>query len=163
FAVTDALFEPLATRQVLRAREAGFQAVTNDAVLAVAEAYFNVQQARGELAGAEDALAKAVKVAETAKGLKEDLVPARGATPAQPEVCRRRQVAPSARERWRVASAELARLLRLEACVLVDPLESPALQISLVPPDACIDELIAQALTNRPELAAQQALVQATL
>jgi outer membrane protein TolC len=132
-------------------------------VLAVAEAYFNVQQARGELAGAEDALAKAVKVAETAKGLKEDLVPAVEATRAQTEVYRRRQVVHSARERWRVASAELARLLRLEACVLVDPLESPALQVSLVPPDACIDELIAQALTNRPELAAQQALVQATL
>jgi outer membrane protein TolC len=163
FAVTEAIFEPLATRQVLRAREANFQAATNDALLAVAEAYFNVQQARGELAGAEDALAKAVKVAETAKGLKEDLVPAVEATRAQTEVYRRRQVVHSARERWRVASAELSRLLRLDGAVLVDPLESPALQISLVPPETAIDDLIAQALTSRPELAAQQALVQATL
>lgn len=163
FAVTEAIFEPLAARQVVRAREAGFQAVMNDSLLAVAEAYFNVQQARGELAGAGDALAKAAKVADTAKNLKEDLIPAVEVTRAQTEVRHRRQLVYSARERWRVASAELARLLRLDAAVLVDPLESPALQISLVPPDACIDELIAQALTNRPELEAQQALVQATL
>src|SRR5262245_52646718 len=47
FAVTDAVFEPLAARQVVRARDADLQAARNDSFLAVAEAYFNVQQARG--------------------------------------------------------------------------------------------------------------------
>src|SRR5207244_8278119 len=50
FAITDALFAPLAARQDLRARDAALQAARNDSLLAVAEAYVNVQQARGEFA-----------------------------------------------------------------------------------------------------------------
>ena len=55
FALSDAIFEPLAARQNRLARESGLQAAVNDTALAVAETYFNVQQARGELAGALDA------------------------------------------------------------------------------------------------------------
>jgi outer membrane protein TolC len=46
---------------------------------------------------------------------------------------------------------------------LVQPLELPHLQVTLVSPAQPVDELIPVGLTNRPELAAQQALVQATL
>ncbi len=56
FAVTDAIFQPLAARQVLAAREWDLQAARNDALLAVASAYFDVQQARGNLAAALDAV-----------------------------------------------------------------------------------------------------------
>ncbi|HJZ59078.1 MAG TPA: TolC family protein, partial [Gemmataceae bacterium] len=52
FAFSDAVYAPLAARQDLRARQAGQQATINDVSLEVAEAYFDVQQARGELAGA---------------------------------------------------------------------------------------------------------------
>src|SRR3954451_160248 len=53
FAVTDAIFGPLAAKQIVRARQAEQQAAANDTVFAVADAYFGVQQSRGELAGAE--------------------------------------------------------------------------------------------------------------
>src|SRR5262249_37605595 len=79
------------------------------------------------------------------------------------EAARRRQAVDSARERWRVASADLARVLRLEPSALVQPLEPPHLQVTLVSPTGPVDELIPVALTNRPELSAQQALVQATI
>src|SRR5262245_16594565 len=46
FAVTDALYAPLAARQVVRARQAEVQAALNDTLQSVAEAYFTVQQAR---------------------------------------------------------------------------------------------------------------------
>src|SRR5207302_8408831 len=62
FAITDALFAPLAERQVVQAREAALQTARNDSLLAVAEAYFNVQQARGELAGAIEAARRAEDV-----------------------------------------------------------------------------------------------------
>jgi outer membrane protein TolC len=62
-----------------------------------------------------------------------------------------------------VASADLIRTLSLDAAVVVEPIESPSLEIAIIPPDRPVDDLIVQALTNRPELAAQQALVQATL
>ena len=54
FAVTDAIFRPLAARQELAARESDLQTARNDALLAVALAYFDVQQSRGQLAGAMD-------------------------------------------------------------------------------------------------------------
>src|SRR5262249_59389103 len=59
-ATTDALFAPLAARQVLRARVIDVQAARNDALLAAAEAYFNVQQARALLAAYQDVVDKAL-------------------------------------------------------------------------------------------------------
>ena len=82
---------------------------------------------------------------------------------AATELARRRQAVQAARGRWQVSSADLARLLRLEASALVEPAEPPHLQITLVEVQQPVDDLIRIALTNRPELAAQQALVQATL
>jgi outer membrane protein TolC len=166
FAVTDAIFAPLAERQSVRAREAALQATRNDTLLAVAEAYFNVQQARGELAGALDALRRATEVLhQTEKlyaggnGILADVDVVRART----EATHREQVLDTAREHWRVAGAELARLLRLDPSALVEPLEAPQLRVTLIAPEKSLDELIPVGLTNRPELAAQQALVQATL
>jgi outer membrane protein TolC len=82
---------------------------------------------------------------------------------ARTELARRRQAVYAARERWQVSSAELARLLRLDAPALFDPLEPSYLCVTLVGLEKTVDELIPLALTNRPELATQQALVRATL
>ncbi len=46
---------------------------------------------------------------------------------------------------------------------MVEPLEQDHLQITLIDPDRSLDDLIPIGLTNRPELAEHQALVQATL
>ncbi|HEY1859354.1 MAG TPA: TolC family protein, partial [Gemmataceae bacterium] len=163
FAVCDALFEPLAARQVLRARQADLQAATNDSLLAVAEAYFNVEQARGELAGADDAVRHAEELVRRTDKLAPGLVPPVEATRARVEAARRRQAREQAREHWRTSSAELNRLLRLDPTTLVQPLEPAHLQVRLVDEGQKVDDLIPIALTNRPELASKQALVQATL
>jgi outer membrane protein TolC len=166
FATTDAIFAPLAERQVVRARQAELQTAHNDSLLTVAEAYFNVQQARGELAGALDAarrteevVHRTEKLAAGGEGILADVDVVRART----EFDRRDQALDTARERWRVASADLIRVLRLDASALVEPLEVPHLRVTLVPLDKPVDDLIPLALTSRPELAAQQALVQATL
>jgi outer membrane protein TolC len=46
---------------------------------------------------------------------------------------------------------------------VVEPLEQDHLQISLIDPSRSLDDLIPVGLTNRPELAAQQAVIQAAL
>jgi outer membrane protein TolC len=163
FALSDAIFAPLAARQDVRAREALVQAARNDSLLAVAEAYFNVQQARGELAGALDAARQADDLVRRAEKLSPGLVPAVEATRTRVEAARTRQAVEAARARWRRASAELARVLRLDASAQVVPLEPPHMRVTLVPPGRPVDELIEVALTSRPELAARQALVRATL
>ena len=62
-----------------------------------------------------------------------------------------------------MASAELLRVLRLDPAAQVEPVEPPQLRVELIDLTTPMDELIALALTHRPELASQQAQVQATL
>jgi outer membrane protein TolC len=69
----------------------------------------------------------------------------------------------SAREQWTISSADLTQVLRLDPTVVVMPLEPPTLRVTLISPEVPVDVLIPIGLTNRPELASQQALVQAAL
>jgi outer membrane protein TolC len=166
FAITDAIFSPLAERQVVRARQEELQTARNDSLLTTAEAYFNIQQARGDLAGAIDAARRAEEVVRRTEKLAaggEGILADVDVVRARTEFDRRDQALDTARERWRVASADLVRVLRLDPSAVVEPLEAPHLRVTLVELDKPVDDLIPVALTNRPELAAQQALVQATL
>jgi outer membrane protein TolC len=162
-ATTDALFAPLAARQVLLARVIDVQTARNDALLALAEAYFNVQQARGRLAAAQDvvdkalALGKAVDVPRLGSARPTDLHRARAL------LANFEDGIASAREQWRLASTELTQVLRLDPSATVVPLEPPNLRVTLISPQATVDALIPIGLTGRPELASQQALVQAAL
>ena len=161
--VGEALYAPLAARQVVRARQADVQAARNDTTLAVAEAYFTVQQARGEVAGAIDALRRAEELVKLTEKVAPDLAPTVEVNRAKAEVARRRLAVEAAYERWQVSSADLTRLLRLEPGTLVEPAEEPSLVVELIDPTAAPADLIPVALTHRPELAADQALIQAAL
>ena len=164
FSFSDAVYAPLAARQDLRAREAIHQASRNDASLAVTEAYFGVQQARGELASANLAVKYAEDVASRTQSLlTKGLTAPSEVNRANTELGHRKQVVSAAREHWRTASAELARILRLDPSSLVAPLEPPFLPVTVIDPTVTVDSLIPIALTTRPELAEHQAVVQATL
>src|SRR5205823_14788731 len=123
----DAIFAPLAARQTLRARQADVQAAANDTLVAVSDAYFGVQQARGELAGADDAVRRAEDLVRRVTRLATGLVPPLEATRAEAELARRQQAELLARERWRTASAELLRVVRLDPTAQVEPQEPPQL------------------------------------
>jgi outer membrane protein TolC len=164
FSFSDAVYAPLAARQDLRAREAIHRASQNDTSLAVTEAYFGVQQARGDLAAATIAVKYAEDVARKTQSLMaKGLTPPSEVNRANTELGRRKQVVTAARERWRVASAELTRILRLDPSAVVEPAEPPYLPITVIDPAVTVDGLIPIALTARPELAENQAVVQATL
>lgn len=163
FALSDSIFLPLAQRQVVRAQRANYQAALNDTMLAVAEAYFSVQQARGELAGAMEAVAETERLLERTRQLGEVLVPAFEQVRTSTELSRRRQALHLARRQWGLASAELNRILRLDPTTLAVPVEPPQLQITLIDDQIPADALIRIGLTRRPELAGAQRMVQATL
>jgi outer membrane protein TolC len=167
FGLSDAIFLPLAARQELTAREFALQAARNDALAQVATAYFDVQEARGRLAGNLDAVAKAEDLEKQIKGLSEGLA---GGIVPQIEKDRvlallydLRQEAAVSRGTWQTSSARLNRVLRLNPASVVVPLEPPHLQVTLIPAGRMVDELVPIGLLNRPELASQRALVQATL
>ncbi len=163
FNVSDAVYSPLAARQDVAARQALQQATINDVSFQVADAYFAVQQARGELAGALLAEKMAADLARRATALAAGLAPPAEENRARVELARRRQVVFAARERWRTAGAELGRLLRLDPTLVVEPAEPAFLPVTVIDPTAAVDSLIPIALSTRPELAGQQAVVQATL
>jgi outer membrane protein TolC len=160
---TDALFAPLAARQVLRARQIDVQTARNEALLAVAQAYFNVQQARGRLAGVEDIIAKGKVLGDKVKGLGLGLVAPTDINRARALLADFEQKVATDREVWRTASADLTQVLRLDPTAVVVPLEPPHVQVTLISPQLPVDGLIPIGLMNRPELASQQALVRAAL
>src|SRR5207253_7899298 len=121
----------------------------------VTDAYFTVQQARGELAGAILVTRLTQDLVDRTKKLAPEVVPELEGMRAEAELMRRQQAERFARERWRVASAGLLRVLRLDAAALVEPIEPPHLHVALIDRKRDVDELIAFALTHRPELAAQ--------
>ena len=159
----DAIFSSQAARQTLSARRSEVQAATNDSMLAVTNAYFLVQQSRGNLAAAQDATRRTEEIVRRIRSLAAGLVPPLEVVRAEAELARRQQAELFARENWQVNGTELARILRLDASAQVEPVEPPQLQITLVEPERSIDELITIGLSSRPELAADQALVQAAL
>lgn len=163
FNITDAIFTPLAACQIVASRAADQQAAANDVVVAVSDAYWNAQQARGELAGIQDTVRRTEDLVQRVSKLAEGLIPPLELVRAEAELARRQETALRAQERWRIASADLMRVLWLNPTAQIEPLEPPHLRVTVVDPNCSVDDLIATALTYRPELASQQAQVQATL
>ncbi len=162
-ALTDAIFEPLAARQVLSARQFDIQTAKNDALLMTADAYFKVHQYRGMYAGALYAVDRGHELVERIRLLSKDLVPKIEIDRAENLLADLEQRATSARQSWRVHSADLTQVLRLDPRAVIVPLEPDHLQVTLIDPARALDDLIPIGLTNRPELASSQAIVRATL
>jgi outer membrane protein TolC len=159
--LTDVIFEPLAARQVLNSRHCDVQAAKNDALLQTADAYFQVHQYRGMYSGALYTVERGKELVEKIVQLSKELVPLVEIERARNLLADLEQRAVSARQEWRVQSANLTQVLRLDPRAVVEPLEHDHTQITLIDPGRCLDDLMAVALTNRPELASRQALVQA--
>jgi outer membrane protein TolC len=160
---TDALFAPLAARQIVRARQADVETARNEALFTTAQAYFKVQDARGHLAGTIDVIDKGRKLADKVTGLHLGQVAPTDIDRARALLADFEQTLDTERENWRIASADLTQVLRLDPTAVVVPLEPPQIMVTLVSPASPVDALIPIGLTSRPELASQRALVQAAL
>lgn len=162
-ALTDIIFLPLYQRQRLNAERWSIQHGKNEAVRDTARAYFRVHRYRGQYAGALYCVELGQKLVDTIKDQSRDLVAAVEVDRARNILADLEQQAVVARQNWRVASADLTRVLRLDPRSVLEPMEHDHLQITLIDPSRSLDDLIPIGLTNRPELAEHQALVQATL
>jgi outer membrane protein TolC len=160
-ATTDALYQPLVARQVLNSRHWDIQSAKNDALLQTADAYFRVHQYRGMYAGVLYCVQRGYDLIERIAALSHDLVPAFEVDRARNMVADLEQRAATARQEWRVQSARLTKVLRLDPRAVVEPLEHDHLQITLIDPGRELDDLMPIALTNRPELASRRALIAA--
>ncbi len=159
--LTDVIFEPLAARQSLNSAHWDVQTAKNDALLQTADAYFLVHQYRGVYAGALYCVEKGHDLVDRIANLTRELVPAVEVDRARNFLADLEQRAVLARQEWRVTSANLTQVLRLDPRAVVEPLEHDHTQLTLVDPGKTLEELMPIALTNRPELGSRRALVQA--
>ena len=134
----DAIFAPLVARQANSATQAGARRVHSETLLAVSEAYFAVLRARRKLARVDMTLEsltadKPSPLRAGSKGLLPvvDAMQKAGLAEAlksevyrvQVEVLRRQEERTAAQQEFRVAVAELARLLRLDPATPLWPIE----------------------------------------
>src|SRR5262249_49926139 len=117
-AMTDAIFQPLAARQDLDASRWDIQTAKNNALFLTAKAYFTVHQFRGQYAGAVDVVERGKKLVDRVEGLSKDLVPRVELNRARRMLADVEQRAATQREEWRVASADLTQILRLDPRVI---------------------------------------------
>ena len=159
--LADAVFQPDIAKHVLDSRNWDVQTSKNDAVLQTANAYFNVHHARGTYSGNVYCVGRGRDLAEKIEKLSHELVPKVEVDRVLNVVAELEQQTASSRQRWRVQSANLTQLLRLDPRAVVVPLEHDHTQITLIDPATSLDDLMPIALTNRPELGSQRSLVEA--
>lgn len=159
--LSDAWFEPLAARQNALAAKAGARAVTNQILLDVFIAYYELVHAKAALTIAEEARDHALALAQltenyakTGEGLESD------AERAAVERLIRESAILKARQVLQIRSARLVELLHLDASIRLDPIDKNIMAIHVVPKDRPLTDLISDALRNRPEVKEQQALVE---
>jgi outer membrane protein TolC len=160
-ALTDAIYEPLAQRRVVNARVASVQTARNDVLLAVSRAYFTLQDARGRLVGVEATIVRAQRLVDLAVGLAPALIAPLEISRAKAELQSLKQTREVAIRDWMVASAAVAEILLLEPETLLEPVEPPFGQVTLIPGDQTAAELVPIAIANRPEIASQRELLAA--
>jgi outer membrane protein TolC len=181
YSLTDVIFAPLVAEQALSATQAGLQRVNHTTLLAVANAYFNVLQARRRLARIDETLDyltsdRPSPLRAGAKGLlpvvtafyQAQVAEARKAEVerVKVEVLRRQDERAAAIQDYLTSAAELARLLRLNPAVPLWPVEDYRFPLPLPGApwyDRPTEDLVRLALNSRPELAENQALVEAAV
>jgi outer membrane protein TolC len=158
-------FGPLIARQLVNAQAANAQAVTNNVQLDVALAYLDLLWVFAAQAVNADTLRRAEEMLQNAEAAEKSGL---GKTPAdvtraRSEVNLRRVEAIDLQGQAAVVSARLARLLLLKPTVDLQPADPNVVPVSLVPPETCLDDLVALGLRNRPELRESQSFVEAAL
>lgn len=163
-ATAEAYFAPLAARQVRAARMAGSLATNNDTLRDVSLAYWTLVNARGRQVILRETEANTHLLDELAQAYlrAEKLKPA-DADRVRAQLLARRQETELTMPHVRIASARLARWIRLDPFVELVPADEQAVPVEYFSESLANVDLATTALSNRPELAEQRAFVGAAI
>jgi outer membrane protein TolC len=156
---SDILFGPLVAERLVEAQSAAAQATSSDVQLSAAQAYFDLQRIQGELTINSDTFARAKEMLENSTAAdKAGLTKTAGdINRARAEYDIRLAEEIQLQGNLGVASARLAHILLLRPTVMLKPADMKIVPITLVPENSGPDELMATALSNRPEIQAGRA------
>ena len=162
--VSEGIFAALVSRQVVREREFASLAVRNDVLLRVSTTYLELLRAEGRRAIALRVRDEAREVervtaafARTGQGRQAD------ADRARTEREQRDADVLEAEGLLLTASARLARLLDLDPTTRLLATDGWVVPVPIVPDPTPLPQLIALALTQRPELGERRAAIRAAL
>jgi outer membrane protein TolC len=156
------LFQALASRQVVRQREFDSQAVRNQVLLRVAQAYLDLLLGEGRRAVAAKTRTEAGEVARiTANFAKAGQGRQSDADRAAAEFEQRTNDLVQAESDLVTASARLCQVLGLDPSMRLQPVDGWVVPSPIVPEPIPLPELLAIALTQRPELGERQAAIRA--
>ena len=110
----DAIFQPLAARQFVNARQWDIQSAKNEALYMTANAYFTVHQRRGMYTGTLYCVERGHDLVDRVAQLSKEFVPDVEVDRARNFLADLEQQAVLARQEWRVSSADLTQVLRLD-------------------------------------------------
>jgi outer membrane protein TolC len=162
--VSDTYFGILASRQLVRRRQFENAAARNDILLYVAVAFVELLRAEGHLAVARRTRDEAHEVARvTAAFAKVGQGRQADADRATTELEERNTDILRAEAEWLTASARLCQLLNLDPSTRLVAADGCVVPAPVVPDPIPLCELLAIAMTQRPELAARRATIQQAL
>lgn len=159
----EAIYEPLAARQVVANRRYRFAATRNQVLLDVSQRYLALLGAEGRLAvirQSEKDFQEAVRLTtnyfKTGTGDKAD------AERAQADLRAVQAAELRAQEEVAIAAADLAQLLNLDPSVRLQTGDVPIKVVEFVDPKEPLPKLLEIALSNRPEVRAAAAAIAAS-
>jgi len=162
--ISQGIFTYLVARQTVRQQQFTSQAIRNQVLLRVAQAYLELLRSSGRRAIAiriRDDAAEVARLtaayARTGQGRQAD------ADRAATELGKRETDLMVAEGELMMASSRLAQLLNLEPMARLQPTEAWVVPMPLVPEPITLRELIAMAAIRRPELAAQREMIQVAM
>jgi len=156
--LADAIFRPRSTENQVNASQWARHATFNDTLLEASLAYYEVVRAQQQLALARDNLKLMQQLLEdtkrfesSGKGTKADV------SRVEVQVERRKNDVVRADRNLQVASAELARILRIDlegitGDIAIYAKDKRLVPVELIPAESPLNELTAQAVSNRPEI-----------
>jgi len=160
----EVLFRYLEARQYVRQREFATLAVRNQVLLRVCQAYCDLLLAEGRRAVAEHISSDAEQVAHiTAQYARTGQGRPADADRAATEWARRRANIRGAEGEILTASARLCRVLNLDPSIRLHPTDALVVPMAIVPDPIPVAQLIALALTQRPEMAERRVVIREAL
>ncbi len=151
--LSETLYARLTAHQITHARSASVGATRNQALLDIAEGYFDLLAAHATIAIAQETLNHAQRLSDvTASFAKREVGLPSDAARAQTELQFRKQQLRLAQERSITSSAALARRLHLDAQIQLVPIETKLVPVEIYPVEADPAAFVELALRNRPEI-----------
>ncbi len=158
----DAIYKRLAAKQFTMAASHGVAAQKQQSILAATESYFELARWQANVRVADEAVHISKDYGDQiTNGVQAGVAFKGDQLRAETQLHRNELLLKQAEEQRRVASAKLAQVLHLDSTIPLLPREDDAVPLKLSSSSGKLDQLIGDAIANRPELKQGQALMDA--